>query len=314
VAQARKAGPSYLVVDLEVTMRAVRHLTTLGGLLLVHAFLAVSSVEAGSIRQTWRDSFLFTTVNLVGTETDFLFTVDTEIIVSEDTFRNGQKAQFDYTQTYLMTTDPTVLGLTRGNPEMVPANLFPTETAPGDLERLYPRHFEHDLFIEGCVQFSGLTSATLKTNSPAPGGINSITIGPIGVGGGASMAGDTTYNVHQTAEKTFLDWVTTEDRGGFFFNGASINFKGDVEAIADTGSASLFTRNSMWLSANNSVFPLYLLRDGQDVLYEKGSVEHGVTLNCVPEPGTLTLAAIGALSLMGNGRRRKRLRDPAVPS
>lgn len=274
-------------------------------LAVVGLAFGTADAQADMIDMTWRDNFSFTTANAVGVETIFQFTVDTHLIVGTDTLRKGQTTTYDYTQTYLMTTDPTVLGFTRGNPELIPANLFPTEPAIGDLERLYPKHFEHDLFIDGCAQFNGQASATLKTNSPAPNGLNSITIGPIGIGGSAAGAGDTNYTLHDTATKTYLDWVTRDDRGGFFFNGGAINIKGEIIGIADEGNATLFTNNMMFQSANNTLFPLYILADGQDVLFNLNRVNHGVQINCVPAPPGAVLAMGGFLLLTLSRRVRR---------
>jgi hypothetical protein len=266
-------------------------------------FVSDSPASAASVFNSWTDNFSIQ-VKSWPYDRFWKYEVDTQIILGADKLEKGQETTFDYTQTYKISTDPMFLGLTYGHPDMVPGNLFPTQTAPKIYESMYPIHFQHELFAECCIEFSALTSATLKTNSPATGGINSISIGPIGVGGSGTAVGDTSYNAHQTETVTWVDWTTTSSRGGFFFGGGSFNFKGKVKATSDSGIGKVTTRNAIWLSGFGSWYPEFTLNVGNDKMLEKHQITHSAELACVPTPPAIMAYAVVAAALGAVARTR----------
>lgn len=280
-------------------VRRVPHAAMVFISLLSLLVVPISSADAAPVDLKWRD---FASVQLSGLGFDrfWLFTIDTEIVVSDNVLKKGESATFDYTQTYSMMSDPQIFGLNYGSPEMVPGNDFlPPGPALGDL--LYSLHFQHDLFLNGCATFTGLSASDLKTNSPAPGGINTVTIGPIGIGGQAQGTGDTNYTAHLLGSHAWIDWNTSNTRAGFFFDASRIHLSGTLMATMDSGTAELFTDNKMRFSGSGSVFPLIIITN-PDTLARETRIRHGVTLFCVPEPNSLVMLTIGSVLVLGMGK------------
>jgi hypothetical protein len=251
-----------------------------------------------------------------GQDTDMQYYVDSQLIIrgTNGTVHKGDVLAFDYKETYFAKSlrGDIVTGLPFGQAEMVPGNLFPTETAPGWSQPLDGKHFEHDLYTYGCLDFKSLDSVTLQTNSPAAGGINNLMIGPVAIGASVPGLGDTKYDAHLTADKAFVDWVTGSSQAGFFFTGGSIDFKGSVIVTKATGTGSLAFDNKMWESAHTTFYPPFIIRNERN--WDSYNVKHSIALTAVspnptPEPSSLVLGSLGGcLGLLATRRWRRRER------